>query len=97
MAHFQNNFHDYRRLSESQEAIGKHSLKSSNGNDIETKRNYALIIGLFSVSKRNEPTYSRTWKDRSKAKTNINVLCKIEEITNIISLKYAGSKRNEYN
>jgi hypothetical protein len=65
----------------------------SNGNDIETKRKYASIIGLFSVSKRNEPTYSRTWKDLSEAKTNINMLCKIEEITNIISLKSAGSKR----
>jgi hypothetical protein len=36
-------------------------VQSSNGNDIETKRNYASIIGVFSVSKRNEPTYSRTW------------------------------------
>ncbi len=68
-------------------------FQASNGNDIETKQNYASIIGLFSVSKRNEPTYSRTWKDRSEAKPNINMLCKIEEITNIISLKSAGSKR----
>ncbi len=36
-------------------------FRISNGNDIERKQNYASIIGLFSVSKRNEPTYSRTW------------------------------------
>jgi hypothetical protein len=40
-------------------------LRSSNG-DIKTKRNYASIIGVYSVSKRNEPTYSRTWKDEAK-------------------------------
>jgi hypothetical protein len=73
--------------------IDCNDLLSSNGNNIETKRNYALIIGVFSVSKRNEPTYSRTWKDRSEANTNMNMLCKIEEITNKISLKFAGSKR----
>ncbi len=32
----------------------------SNGNDIETKRNDASIIGVFSVPKRNERTYSKT-------------------------------------
>jgi hypothetical protein len=68
-------------------------MRNSNSNDIETKLNYASIIGVFLESKRNEPPYSITWKDRSEANTNINMLCKIEEITSIISLKFAGSKR----
>ncbi len=51
----------------------------SNGNDIETKRNHTSIIGVFSVSKRKEPTYCRTWKDRSEA--------------NILLLFFAGSKK----
>ncbi len=62
-------------------------LSTSNGNDIETKRNDASIKGVFSVPKRNEPTYSKTWKERSEANTIINILCRIEEITNIISLR----------
>ncbi len=49
-------------------------MRNSNSNDIETKRNYASIIGVFLESKRNEPTYSRTWKDRSEANTNINIV-----------------------
>ncbi len=65
---------------------------TSNGNDIETKRNHASIIGVFSVAKRNEPTYSRTWKDRNEANTIINIRCRIEEITKIISPEFAGSK-----
>ncbi len=81
---------------------------SSNGNDIEMKRNDTSIIGVFSGSKRNEPTYSRTWKDRSEANTIIIIVCRIEEKTNIISLRscsieakrtnlikiYAGSNNN---
>jgi hypothetical protein len=66
---------------------------TSNGNDIEMKRNDASKIGVFSLPKRNEPTYSKTWKDRSEAATIIDILCRIEEITNIISPKFAGSKR----
>ncbi len=66
---------------------------TSNGNDIETKQNVASIIGVFSISKRNKPNYSRTWKDLSEANTIINILCRIEEITNIISPEFAGSKR----
>jgi hypothetical protein len=69
----------------------------SNGNDIETKRNDTSIIGVFSVSKRKEPTYSRTWKGRSEANTIIIILCRIEEITNIISLEFAESKRKRTN
>jgi 3'-phosphoadenosine 5'-phosphosulfate sulfotransferase len=66
---------------------------SSNGNDIKTKRNHASIIGVFLVSKRNKPTYSRTGKDRSEAYTILNILCRIEEIMKIISSEFAGSKR----
>jgi hypothetical protein len=33
---------------------------TSNGNDIEAKRNDASIIGVSSESKRSKPTYSRT-------------------------------------
>jgi hypothetical protein len=65
----------------------------SNGNDIETKRSETSIIGVFSISKRNELTYSITGKDRSEANTIIIVLCRIEAITNIISPEFAGSKR----
>ncbi len=72
-------------------------VQSSNGNDIETKRNDASIIGVFSVPQRNEPSYSKTWTDRSEANTIINILCRFEEITNIISPEFAGSKKNEYN
>ncbi len=39
---------------------------NSNGNDIE-RRNEASILASFSISKRNEPAYSRTCKDRSEA------------------------------
>jgi hypothetical protein len=67
----------------------------SNENDIETKRNHASIIGAFSISKRNNSTYSRTLKDRSEANTFINILCRIEETTNIISPEFAGSKRKQ--
>jgi hypothetical protein len=66
---------------------------SSNGNDIEAKRSDTSIIGVFSVSKRNEPTYSRSWKDGSEVNTIIIILCRIEEITNIISPEFAGWKR----
>ncbi len=69
-------------------------LLTSNGNDVETKRNDTSIIGVFSVSKRNEPSYSR--------------FCQIEEKTNIISSRpcsieakrpelikiYVGSNKN---
>ncbi len=68
--------------------------RSSNGNDIETKRTDNSIIWVFSVSKRKEPTYSITWKDRSEANTIIIIVCRNEEITNIISPELAGSKRN---
>jgi hypothetical protein len=66
---------------------------TSNGNDIETKRNDASIIGVFSVPKWNEPSYSKTWTDRSETNTIINILCRIEEITNISSPEFAGSKK----
>ncbi len=66
---------------------------TNNGNDIETKRSETSIIGVFSISKRNELTYSRTGKDRSEANTIIIVHCRIEAITNIISPEFAGSKR----
>ncbi len=56
-------------------------LRNSNGNDIETKRSNTSIIGVFSVSKRNEPTYSRSWKDGSEVNTIIIIICRIEEIT----------------
>ncbi len=73
----------------------------SNGNNIEAKRNDTSIIGVFLVSKRNKPTYSRT---RSEAKRSEDYyfysrqdqrnneyiqsrICWIEEKTNIISLK----------
>jgi hypothetical protein len=69
------------------------TVPTSTGNDIEGKRNDASIIGVFLVSKRNEPTDSRNWRDRSEANTIINILCRIEEITNIISPEFAGSKR----
>jgi hypothetical protein len=54
----------------------------SNGNDIETKQNDISIIGVFSVSKRNEPAYSRTLKDRSEANIFMSILCRIEVNTN---------------
>jgi hypothetical protein len=69
------------------------SVSSSNGNDIEAKRSDTSIIGVFLVSKRNELTYSRMWKDRSEANTIIIILCRIEAITNIISPEFARSKR----
>jgi hypothetical protein len=69
------------------------STPSSNGNDIETKRNETSIIGVFFVSKRKEPSYSRTLKDRSEANTISIILRRIEEITNISSQEFAGSKR----
>ena len=69
------------------------TVESSNGNDIETKRNDASITGVFSIPKRKEPSYSKTWTDRSEANTIINILCRIEEITNIISPEFVGSKR----
>jgi hypothetical protein len=69
---------------------------TSNGNDIETKRSDTSIIGVFSVSKEKKPTFSRTWKDRSEANTTIIILCRIEEITNIIGPEFSGSKRNEH-
>ncbi len=65
---------------------------TSNGNDIETKRNETSIIGVFSLSKRNEPSYSRTWIDQIEANAIIIILCRIEEITNIISPEFSGSK-----
>jgi len=65
----------------------------SNGNDIETKRSDTSIIGVFLVSKRNELTYSRMWKDRSEANTIIIILSRSEAITNIISPEFARSKR----
>jgi hypothetical protein len=72
--------------------LGCRIAARSNGNDIETKRSDASIIGVFAVSKRNEPTHSRTWNDRSEANTVINIICRIEEITNIISPEFAVSK-----
>jgi hypothetical protein len=60
---------------------------SSNGNDIETKRNDISIIGVFSVSKQNEPAYSRTLKDRSKANIFMSTLCRIEVNTNWVCPK----------
>ncbi len=45
-----------------------HETGTSNGNDIEAKRNDTSIIRVFLVSKRNKATYSRT---RSEAKTII--------------------------
>jgi hypothetical protein len=65
----------------------------SNGNDIETKRSDTSILGVFFVSKRNEPTYSRSCKDGSEVNTIIIILCRIEEITNIISPEFARWKR----
>ncbi len=44
----------------------KGRLLNSNGNDIE-RRNEASILASFSISKQNEPAYSRTCKDRSEA------------------------------
>ncbi len=72
------------------ELKGLKGCMSSNSN--EPKQNDASIIGVFSVEKRNEPTYSRTWKDRNEANTINNIHCRIEEITNIISPEFAGSK-----
>jgi hypothetical protein len=67
---------------------------TSNGNDIETKRNNASIIGVFSVPKRNEPSYSKTRTDQSEANTIINILCRIEEKPNKISLRpYSKTNR----
>jgi hypothetical protein len=68
-------------------------MQASNGNDIETKRNDTSIIRVLLITKRNEPTYSRTWRDLSEANTIIIILCRIEEITNLISSEFAGSKR----
>jgi hypothetical protein len=59
-------------------------LGSSNGNDIETKRNDASVIGAFSVAKQNKPTYLRTWKDQNEANTIINICFRIEEITKLV-------------
>ncbi len=84
-------------------------LPSSNGNDIETKRNNSSIIGVFSVSKRNELAYSRTLKDRSKANIFMSILCRIEVNTNWVGRKlsrieqkraglvqnFPGSNKNE--
>jgi hypothetical protein len=70
--------------------MSKQNILLSNGKDIEGKRNDTSIIGLFSLSKRNELTYSR---NLSEAKTIIIILCRIEERTNIISPEFAGSKR----
>ncbi len=67
---------------------------TSNGNNIETKRNHTSIIGVFSVSKRNEPRYSKIfWIEE---KTNIISLrpCSIEaKRTDLIKI-YAGSNKN---
>jgi hypothetical protein len=66
---------------------GDRSTDTSNGNDIETKRNDISIIGVFSVSKRNKPAYSRTLKDRSKANIFMSILCRIEVNTNWVGPK----------
>jgi hypothetical protein len=87
----------------------KGTVQRSNGNDIETKRNDISIIGVFSVSKQNEPAYSRTLKDRSKANIFMSTLCKIEANTNWVCPKlsrieqkraglvqnFPGSNKNE--
>jgi hypothetical protein len=59
-------------------------VTSSNGNDIEAKRSDTSILGVFLVSKRNELTYSRMWKDRSEA--NIIIIIPLQDRSN-----------NEYN
>ena len=68
-------------------------LRGSNGNDIEAKRNDTSIIGVFLVSKRNEPSYYTTQSEVKRSEDLIFILCRIEEITNIISPEFAGSKR----
>ncbi len=60
---------------------------SSNGNDIKTKRNDASIIGVFFSTEAKRTHLFQTWKKRSEANTIIKILCRIEEITNIISLR----------
>jgi hypothetical protein len=84
-------------------------LTTSNGNDMETKRNDISIIGAFSVSKQNEPAYSRTLKDRSKANIFMSTLCRTEVNTNWVCPKlsrieqkraglvqnFPGSNKNE--
>jgi hypothetical protein len=68
-------------------------VPTSNGNDIEAKRNDTSIIGVVSVSKRNEPTYYTTQSKVKRSEDFIIILCRIEEITNIISPEFAGSKK----
>jgi hypothetical protein len=52
---------------------------TSNGNDIETKRNDTSIIGVFSVSKGKKPTFPE--------------LGKIEAKRTLLLLFFAGSKK----
>ncbi len=69
---------------------GKHYWllgRTTNGNNIETKQNNISIIGVFSVLKRNEPDYSRTLKDRSKANIFMSILRRIEVNTNWVGPK----------
>jgi hypothetical protein len=68
---------------------------TSNGNDIEAKQNDTSIIWVFSISKRNETSYSKTQAKQSKAKTIIIVLFRIEEITNVITPEFSGSKTKQ--
>jgi hypothetical protein len=53
------------------------TLQIAMATDTETKRNDASIIGVFSVAKGTEPTYSRTWKDQNEANTINNIHCRI--------------------
>ena len=69
------------------------SVPTSNGNDIEAKRYDTKILGVFSLSKRNEPTYYTTESEVKRSEDFIIILCRIEEITNMISPEFAGSKR----
>jgi hypothetical protein len=66
---------------------------SSNRNDIETKRNDISIIGVFSVSKQNEPAYYRTLKDRNKANIFMSTLCRLT-LTGFVQ-NFPGSNKNE--
>ncbi len=48
--------------------MSKQNILLSNGKDIQGKRNDTLIIGLFSLSKRNELTYSRNLSEAGSKK-----------------------------
>jgi hypothetical protein len=58
-------FHKLERSKRSEVCL--FHLFQSNVKDIKTKAEHSFDLGLFTMSKRNEPAYSRTCKDQSEA------------------------------